>query len=229
MDAIVLAGGFGTRLRSVVSGPKAMAPVDGRPFLSYIFEYLSRWNISQVILSLGYLSETIIKWVNAQNLPFSVVFSVESVPLGTGGGVKRAISFAKSDNVLVLNGDTFFDVNIRDFELFHEKLALPISVALKPMEKFNRYGSVKIEGERIVKFEEKKFCEEGYINGGVYLLRRENLFNGMPDCFSMESDFLAYRAVSKQIGAYVCGNYFIDIGIPSDYQTAQTDFIRLFK
>ena len=167
MEAIVLAGGLGTRLRSVVHDlPKCMAPVSGDPFLSYVLDWLSNYKITRVVLSVGYLKESIMDWVRRQDYPFQIDYAVEETPLGTGGGIKLALSKCKDRKVVVVNGDTFFPVDLDAIPF-----DAPITVALKPMKDFDRYGAVELSAEGLVTaFHEKAPVKEGLISGGVYAL-----------------------------------------------------------
>ncbi len=186
MEVIILAGGLGTRLRSVVSEvPKCMAPVADKPFLWYLLKYLTRFDVNRVILSVGYLRDVIFKWIDEvkDEFPFVFDYAVEEEPLGTGGGIKLALSKATTGDVIVLNGDTFFDVNLNELLEAHRLYPSAVTIALKPMREFERYGRVIINemDNRIVEFKEKECCKEGLINGGVYVINRlEPIFNGLP-------------------------------------------------
>ena len=233
MDVIILAGGLGTRLRSMVSDvPKCMAPVAGHPFLHYLFLYLERFSfVEKVILSLGYKSEAVITWIEQNyNCNFEIVYSIEDVPLGTGGAVKKALIHSLSENVLVLNGDTFFDVDIGFFNNQHIASEALLSIALKPMKSFERYGNVELNDRNIISdFNEKTYCDDGQINGGVYLLRnKQNLFSELPNRFSLETDFLQPAVNKHEVYGFIHDGYFIDIGIPEDYLKANDVLPTLF-
>lgn len=235
MEVIILAGGLGTRLRSVVSEvPKCMAPVAGKPFLWYLLKYLARYKITKVILSVGYLREVIYKWIEniKDDFPFELDYVVEEEPLGTGGAIKLALDKTSGDNVLVLNGDTFFDVDID--VLYHSHIIgkKAITVALKPMKKFERYGTVSVDGYdgTVVSFNEKQFCEEGLINGGIYLISHKTpIFEKLPRKFSFETSVLEPQCLQQNLLGVVQDGYFIDIGIPDDYAKANEEFKTLFK
>ena len=234
MDVIVLAGGLGTRLRSVVSEvPKCMAPVAGQPFLYYLLEQLPAGKTGKVVLSVGYLKEKIFDWMDGvrDRFPFAVEYAVEETPLGTGGGIRMALEKCTDDYVAVLNGDTFFDA---DLQVLQEALAgdagrSGLAVALKPMKDFDRYGRVDTDRTGLVTaFREKCACREGEINGGVYVADRKRLLEELavfPEKFSFESDFLQGAASRGIVRGVRCGGYFIDIGIPSDYARAQQEFM----
>ncbi|SOE76613.1 D-glycero-alpha-D-manno-heptose 1-phosphate guanylyltransferase [Fibrobacter sp. UWT3] len=234
MEVVILAGGLGTRLRSVVSEvPKCMAPVAGRPFLWYLLKYLTRFDVSRVILSVGYLREVIFKWVeeNRGEFPFEFDYAVEEEPLGTGGGIRLALDRASSDSVFILNGDTFFDVDLNELSKQFFKCPKDIVIALKPMVDFDRYGSVDFDdcSASIVAFNEKKHCVKGLINGGVYLVStRSNVFDGLPVKFSFETAVLEKQCLLGNVGGIVQDKYFIDIGIPEDYRKANVEFRALF-
>lgn len=227
MEAIILAGGLGTRLRSVVSDlPKCMAPVAGHPFLHYLLEYLSKENITHVILSLGYKHELVEAWITQQKLPFRISYSIEEEPLGTGGAVKLALEQATEEEVFILNGDTFFAVNLNEFRKFHQHKKSEFSIALKPMTQFDRYGNVEMNAtEKITAFREKQPCVFGQINGGIYLMNRTStLLPVQTEKFSLESDVLQKKVGNAAIYGFVCSVYFIDIGIPEDFAKANIDF-----
>jgi D-glycero-alpha-D-manno-heptose 1-phosphate guanylyltransferase len=226
MEAVVLAGGLGTRLRSVVNDiPKCMAPVSRhpracpgeKPFLSYILEWLSSYEITRVVLSVGYLKECIMDWASTQDFPFQIDYAVENEPLGTGGGIKLALSKCRERKVIVVNGDTFFPVDLDAIPF-----DAPVTVALKPMKDFDRYGAVELSAGQVLAFHEKAPCKEGLINGGVYAVNGLDL-SYLPEKFSFEKDVLEPLAAKGMVGGWVSDTYFIDIGIPDDYSRAQTE------
>lgn len=232
MECIILAGGLGTRLRGVIGEqPKCMAPVNGKPFLDYLFQYLAAEGCRRVVLSLGYKHEVILDWYKQHTWPFEIDYVVEEEPLGTGGGIQLALQAAKADHVLVLNGDTLFQVRLEELLRFHQAQQAMTTLALKPMQEFDRYGVVRTdEQHRISGFEEKKYMPSGTINGGIYAIDRVTfLAQQMPERFSFEKDYLEAYVQQGQFYGYESNAYFIDIGIPADYEQAQTDFKALFK
>lgn len=228
-ECIILAGGLGTRLQSVVSDvPKCMAPVANKPFLSHIFDYLESHKFNHIILSLGYKSEIIIDWLKTQNRNFEVSYVIESKALGTGGAIRLAFSKVRSDKAIVLNGDTFFNIDNDSLFDFHLKQNAEITLALKPMTDFDRYGSVEIDNNnRILKFKEKQHLLKGLINGGVYLINK-NIFDylELSEVFSFEKEILEAKTSELEIYGLPFENYFIDIGIPSDFEKANIDFLN---
>lgn len=230
MEAIILAGGLGTRLRSEVKDvPKCLASVAGRSFLWYILTYLTKYDIDKVILSVGYLREAIFEWINEvrTEFPFKIDYAIENEPLGTGGGIKLAMSKVNGGCSFVFNGDTFFNVDLNKLYNSHLKSNCDISLALKPMVKFERYGAVDFDSSngRIIAFREKAYCESGVINGGVYIINKNStVFNDLPDKFSFESQVLEKQCTLRNLYGVVQNGYFIDIGIPKDYRKAQIDF-----
>lgn len=230
-EAIILAGGLGTRLRSVVSDvPKCMAPVNGVPFIHFIIVYLKKEGIERFIFSLGYKSEIVIDYVSKTFPDLDIEYVIEDTPLGTGGAIKLACSKAKSADVLILNGDTLFNINLKYFSEFHQVKKADFTVALKEMRDFSRYGSVEIDRDDAIKaFREKTYCEKGLINGGVYALNIHSFINeNLPDSFSFEKDFLEKNIGKKKIYGLECDYYFIDIGIPEDYDLFITHFNLIF-
>ncbi len=224
MEVIILAGGLGTRLQSLVNDiPKCMASVNGKPFLHYIFQYLIPFHPSRVILSLGYKHGIVEEWLQEAVLSFEVVTKVEIHPLGTGGAVKFAMSEVKEDAAVIINGDTFYDVDLSAMMTFYHSENREALLALKPMRQFDRYGSVRLEGNKLTGFEEKKYCEEGMINGGIYVLSKTAL-DCFPEKFSLEKDYFEKKASEGKLAGFISEGFFIDIGIPEDYQKAQTIF-----
>lgn len=232
IPAIVLAGGLGTRLRSVISDmPKPMAPVCDRPFLHYIFQYLQKQGITDVVLSVGYKSEMIKDFFGDSYNGISIRYAVEEEPLGTGGGIRQAMAMIESD-AFVLNGDTFFDVNLSELYEFSQHRKSDIALALRRMYHFERYGTVEVGNQdRVLQFHEKQYRDEGLINGGVYVLSKD-LFRKaaeieeapLPQKFSFEKDILEKHLLPLRYHGKVFQGYFIDIGIPEDYNKAQEDF-----
>ncbi len=226
MEAIVLAGGFGTRLRHVVSDvPKPMAPVDGRPFLRYILDDLIAKGVSRVVLATGYKSEVIREAFGPSYRGAEIVYSNEDTPLFTGGAVKKALAVCRGEEVFVINGDTFFDVDLAAMRAFKRERGAEFVLAAKPMRDFDRYGTLLLDGEgRVLRFEEKRPTESGVINGGVYLLDRGFLRGVREETFSLEKDVLEKDTAARRLYAFPSEGYFIDIGVPEDYARAQEDF-----
>ena len=220
MEAIILAGGLGTRLRGVIGEiPKCMAPVGRKPFLQYQLEWLSRFDVRHVVFSVGYLKEQVIDFVKSREWPFAVSFAVEKEPLGTGGGIRLALQKCREKQVFVLNGDTFYNADLRTLTF-----TAPVTLALKPMRDFDRYGAVDWDGDLVTGFREKKYCAEGLINGGVYAIDRSQLDMSLfPKTFSFEREVLEPLTDYGLVAGEVQDGYFIDIGIPEDYARAQRE------
>ena len=220
MEAVILAGGLGTRLRGVIGEiPKCMAPVGGKPFLQYQLEWLSRFDVRHVVFSVGYLKEQVIDFVKSREWPFAVSFAVEKEPLGTGGGIRLALQKCREKQVFVLNGDTFYNADLRTLTF-----TAPVTLALKPMRDFDRYGAVDWDGDLVTGFREKKYCAEGLINGGVYAIDRSQLDMSLfPKTFSFEREVLEPLTDYGLVAGEVQDGYFIDIGIPEDYARAQRE------
>tara|TARA_R110002072_G_scaffold152494_9_gene302194 strand:+ start:344 stop:1048 length:705 start_codon:yes stop_codon:yes gene_type:complete len=226
-EAIVLAGGFGTRLQSVVKElPKSMAPINHKPFLEYLLDFLIAKGIENIIFSVGYKSSDIKNHFKGQYQNLKISYAEEKEALGTGGAIAYAMSFAKSEQVLVLNGDTLFLADPQEQLKFHLQLKADVSLALKPMENFDRYGRVELDNDqRIVKFIEKKYCDKGLINGGSYIFNK-SIFSkfDLPNRFSIEQDFFEKYFGDLHLFGFISSAYFLDIGIPSDYDKAQDEF-----
>ncbi len=222
MEAIILAGGMGTRLRKIIADvPKPMAPVNGKPFLLYLFQWISHYPVEKIILSVGYKPESIIKYFGYSfgNIPLEYV--TEEKPLGTGGAVINALKNTEGSNILIMNGDTWFPINLNEFYTSHLKNNHIFSIALKRLQKFSRYGSVDCAGSTITRFNEKKYCAEGLINGGIYLVNRRFFESRQfPGVFSLEKEILVKEAGTSVLKGLVFDDPFIDIGVQEDYHMA---------
>ncbi|MBK6379715.1 MAG: NTP transferase domain-containing protein [Chitinophagaceae bacterium] len=229
-EAIILAGGLGTRLRSVVSDvPKCMAPVNGIPFSIFIITYLQKEGVDRFIFSLGYKSEIMIDYVNKTFPDLDKEFVIEDSPLGTGGAIKLACSKAKNTDVLILNGDTLFNINLKELSEFHRNKKADFTVALKEMRNFSRYGSVEIDKNFAIKaFHEKTYCEKGFINGGVYALRVNSFMNEVFLQNFLLRKIFGNKYWIRKIFRHYAEYYFIDIGIPEDYDRFIRDFNLIF-
>jgi len=228
-EAIILAGGFGTRLKGVIPDdiPKPMAAVNGKPFMEYLLAYLDKWGVSRIIMATGHLHEVIEAHFGNQFGEQEIVYSRETEPLGTGGAVKQAMEYVQDYSTYVINGDTYFDVNLWKLSnSFRTKEAEAI-MALRKMGEVSRYGSVKIDLEnRITSFEEKgEQTGMGFINGGTYVLARKAFLDmGLPNKFSLEKDYFEQYYNKQRIFGVRCFSFFLDIGIPEDYEEAQDAF-----
>lgn len=236
IPAIILAGGLGTRLREVVQDlPKPMAPIGNLPFLHYVFCYLKKQGITHAVLSVGYKNEVIRQFLGKEYLGITVSYAEENEPLGTGGGIREAFRYVDG-LAFVINGDTFFDVPLNELREFYFQKNADIAFSLKRLQKFDRYGTVEVNSEcQALEFAEKKYCEEGLINGGVYLFdkrifdrieRRED--QDLPYKFSFEKDVLERQVHRMRFFGKEFDRYFIDIGIPDDYRRAADELPALF-
>lgn len=228
MQAIILAGGFGTRLQSVVKDiPKPMAPIHGKPFLAYLIEYLKSQGITRVILSVHYLREQIESFFGAHYQGIEVSYAVEEQPLGTGGAVLNAFQLIDSPQpVFVLNGDTFLKLNYLEMFAEHQQTLPMLTMALRKIQDCSRYGVVSLHDQTVVAFHEKGNVGSGLINAGVYLINPAifKLFPVSMTSFSFEKEFLFPYIHQLKPHAFIVDDYFIDIGIPADYAQVINDF-----
>lgn len=226
MKAIVLAGGLGTRLAHVTSeSPKPMAPIGSRPFLEYLLDYLVEQDIEAAVLAVSYKWQVIRQHFSYDYRGMPLTYSVEEEPLGTGGAMKQALETLPDDEVVVLNGDTLFRVDLQGMAHRHRSGARRLSMALKQVADSGRFGRVQVSDNGVVtNFLEKATSGPGWINGGVYMLNRE-LFREfqMPQSFSFEQDLVEPNIARIKPLAFQSDAYFIDMGIPEDYQRAQRE------
>lgn len=223
-EAIVLAGGLGTRLREVIKDvPKPMADINGKPFLEYVLRLLDKQSIEKVVLSVGYRYEFIMDYFGDKFSNIRLIYSIEDEPLGTGGAIKKAIRLIDEDEIFIFNGDTFFQVDLFKFYEFHSSKTSRLSIALKMVNITDRYGIVKIDkNNRITAFLEKKEKQDGLINGGIYLMNKDFFLSfNLPDKFSFEQDFLEKYYKDYEFYGFPFDSYFIDIGVPEDYDKAK--------
>jgi D-glycero-alpha-D-manno-heptose 1-phosphate guanylyltransferase len=230
-EAIILAGGLGTRLRGIAAdGPKSMVDINGRPFLEYQLDYLDRWGLRRVILSVGYHKERIISHFGNQYKSIQIEYAIEEEPLGTGGAILNALQFVEGYATFIFNGDTYFDVNLQRLDDFRKIKEADMVLAMRFEIEPARFGILEFDNNnRITHFFEKSDgIEEGYINGGVYVVRKDYLRRfGLPEKFSFETDFLQQYYQTEEFYGMRCFSYFRDIGIPEDFQKAIDEFKRL--
>jgi D-glycero-alpha-D-manno-heptose 1-phosphate guanylyltransferase len=224
-EAIVLAGGYGTRLQTVLPGiPKCMAPVNGKPFLTYLLDYLISQEINKVVLSVAYRNDQIINYFGEKYLSLTIKYAIETEPLGTGGAVKLSFKQCLQDQVYILNGDTFFIPNLQEMEKLHFQSKADITIAVKHVPESSRYGSVQADDNgRITDFNEKEpILQSGWINGGIYLITRSVMDNFPEHKFSLENDVFKVFCSRFKMQAFQTDAAFLDIGIPEDYAKAHT-------
>jgi len=229
IDVIILAGGLGTRLKSVMPTlPKALSPINGRPFLDFILDFLEGSDsVNNVILAVGYMADQIIeKYTNRHEYKFEILFSREETLLGTGGAIKMALQYSTTDDIMVLNGDSYVDVRVNDVIAFHREKNSSMTIVIKKIENPGRYGFIKFDdNHRITSFNEKLMSStEGYVNTGIYLFKRD-IFNNIEEnkTISLEKELIPFF-INSNIYGFVNHGKFIDIGIPETYQIADKFF-----
>jgi NDP-sugar pyrophosphorylase family protein len=229
-DTVILAGGSGSRLRSVVSDrPKCLAVINGRPFLSHLLDRLAQAGVNDVILSTGHLAGQVESAFGNRHGPVALRYSREETPLGTGGGARRALGGCERDHVLIINGDSFFDFDWRDFLGWFDPATMRLGMVLAWIEDGRRYGQVVLGDDgQVLRFREKnEAAGPGWINAGAYLVKKSALadFPG-PEAFSLERDFFPAQIGRGFLGRGYRGR-FIDIGTPESYAAAGEFFASL--
>lgn len=227
MDVLILVGGRGTRLRSVVNDrPKPMADINGRPFLDRLIEYISSFGHDRFILCAGHMAEYLKDYYQDMNLPYEIVLSIERTALGTGGAVKNAEKLIQTDIFLVMNGDSFCPIDLTDFISFHYRKRSLVSIAVVKAKQTGDYGLIKLnKSQRIISFDEKIHGnKKNYINAGVYLLNK-SILGEIPRNikYSLEEDFFP-STLGKKFFAYLVPGEVVDIGTPERYNFAKKYF-----
>jgi D-glycero-alpha-D-manno-heptose 1-phosphate guanylyltransferase len=220
-EAIVLAGGFGTRLRAVVSDvPKPLAPVAGRPFLYWLLEGLARQGITRAILATGYMGDMVRERLGESHAGVVLCHVREEAPLGTGGALWAALAHVEGPRCVVLNGDTWLGAPLAP--LAEEAPEADLVLAVRPVPDRTRFGSVVVQGNRILGLEEKGRSGPGLVNAGVYVVRRDlPARRPMPAAFGLEAEVMAQPA-GLDLRAHRTEAAFLDIGTPEDFAAAQS-------
>ena len=226
IDAVILAGGRGTRLEGVVSDrPKPMAAIQGRPFLDLLIEDLMRQGLRRFVLSVGHRREQIIEHYRTRN-DAEFAFSEEDEPLGTGGAVRAAVGLVRAGVFLTLNGDSFCRVRIEDFVAFHESTRADASMVVADSRGRTDGGSVDVaEDGRVLRFLEKaaETNRMTFINAGIYLMPKS-----LPSRwefrtpFSLEHDVFPRLVAEGRFYGFRVDSEVIDIGTPDRYAEAQS-------
>ncbi len=230
MKAVLLVGGRGSRLANYLpqNTPKPMAEINGKPFLEYLIKYLVGQKFSEIILSVGFLKEQIINYFGNNFNGVKISYAEESEMLGTGGAIKNAFKNFNSEKFIVLNGDSFQEINFEKFIKKSQKSN--ISLVIREVENSARYGSLEFNENKITNFIEKGKQGRGYINSGCYYIAREWFLGlDLPEKFSFEADFLMKFCNKIEINYYSEKGYFVDIGVIEDYQKAKIDIPKLIN
>ena len=227
MQAILLAGGLGTRLRSVVNDrPKPMALIGDRPFMEYVVHELSRYGIDEIIFAVGYKGSMVEEYFgDGSRFGVKVSYAYEEELLGTAGAIKNAGCFVTEDTFFVLNADTFYQMDYGRLLRVKAENRLAMALVLREVPDISRYGAAVLDGAMLAGFNEKTAEKRpGTINGGVYLMNRELLSEIPEGKISLENEMIPkWMAEGKRLGGFVNDGYFIDIGIPEDYFKFQAD------
>ncbi len=224
MEAIVLAGGRGTRLKAAVPDlPKPMAPIGNRPFLEILLEFLARNQFTRVVLSLGYKAQCVVDHFDDRFRDMEIIYEIEQEALGTGGALRQALARCASDPVVVFNGDTYLELEVGAVIAQWQQYRLPIIVA-RQVPNTARYGRLDTAGNSILRFVEKGLGGPGLINAGCYVFPRGISVEFPPDkAFSLEQDMLATTVNRLSYQIFISRGKFIDIGLPEDYARAQVE------
>lgn len=231
INVAILAGGFGNRLQSKVMGkPKVLAEVRKHPFLEYLLHQLDQVNFKNIVLCTGYLSDQVEKAFGKKYKKLRLLYSPEQTPLGTAGSLRKALPFTNSETILVMNGDSFCEVDFKKFWHFHLNKSSKASVVLSSVSNTSRFGTVKLKSDNsIIEFREKREgSKAGLVNAGIYLINI-SLLAGIPEGkkISLEKDVFP-TWIGKGLYGYINNNNFIDIGTPESYAQAE-QFLAKYK
>lgn len=222
MEAIVLAGGFGTRLRPCVENlPKPLAPIGGKPFLHYLLDYLYANGVHRAIISTGYLAEHIEETIGKKYRGMVVDYCREDSPLGTGGAIKKALGMCREEYAVSVNGDSFFDVDLFEMQKLHEESGCPITLAAREVPWAEHSGFLTVKDGILNGFREKGVKSAGLINGGIYFIKKNILDGVTEEKFSFEK--LVLEGGYCSVAVLESNGYFIDIGIPENYRKAEAE------
>jgi D-glycero-alpha-D-manno-heptose 1-phosphate guanylyltransferase len=225
MEAIVLAGGLGTRLRPVLADvPKPLALVAGRPFLAWQLDMLAAQGVQRVLLATGYRADQIRDTLGTQWRGMKLEYLAEPKPLGTGGALRDALLHMSDRSVLALNGDSYLAIDLAAMCSAHNAVGARVSMAVCRVPDASRFGTVEMDGGRITAFLASGSPGPGLINGGTYVVERQLLADAPPGGFSFERDFLQPRIATLRPAVFLVDGPFIDIGTPEDYARAQHVF-----
>jgi D-glycero-alpha-D-manno-heptose 1-phosphate guanylyltransferase len=229
MEAVVLAGGLGTRLSTrLIDRPKPMALIAGRPFLEILLNQLVTAGCRRAILSVGHLRQVIMEAFGAEHRGMAIDYAIEESPLGTGGAIRMALQMVAEPAALILNGDTYLDVDYSALMAAHSAARTVMTMAITHVNDVGRYGGVVLSKGRISEFTEKGQSGPGWINAGVYALNRDFPWsNHLPIRFSFEKDLLFPDLRRLHPSAFPCDGYFLDIGVPEDLDRAQVELARI--
>lgn len=226
MDAVILVGGKGTRLATVVNDlPKPLAPVHGRPFLDYVLDYLlASGQVSRFILATGHLADKVEAHYGARYRGIDIAYSREHTPLGTGGALLNAMRrMALTAPFLLLNGDSFVDADLLELHRLHRASSAGLTLALFAVDNAARFGTVCVTKTLVTAFVEKNgLAQAGFINSGIYLIEPRVLqaWRGQLGPLSLETVIMPQLVAGKQVHGMIGGSRFIDIGLPETYQAA---------
>jgi D-glycero-alpha-D-manno-heptose 1-phosphate guanylyltransferase len=226
--ALVLVGGLGTRLRPVYAdGPKALAPIRGKPFLAYLLKMLADNGLSRVVLCVGYRAGQIEQWLAEQSFGLAISYSHEDEPMGTAGALGLAYyRYARGERVLAMNGDSMLDFSLDAMWNLHAARGAEATIALASVSDTSRYGNVEVDEKGwVTSFREKRTEQTpAFINGGVYLFEPSVMEKVVKDrCVSLEREVLPAQ-LTHGLLAFKSDGYFIDIGVPQDLARAQSEF-----
>ena len=230
MQALIIVGGRGKRMKPLTNKiPKVLLPVADKPFLFWLVKFLKKQAVKEFILATGYKGKMIEKYFGDGNkFGLKISYSKERKPLDTGGAVKNAQKLIKEGDILILNGDSFADINVEKMLRFHKSRKFPITIAVCKINKPQRYGRVIIDRENTVAefIEKSKGIKDSFINAGVYIFQRK-IIKDFPKKTKISLEREVFPKFVGKIGAFKTNGYFVDMGIPEDYQKIKKGYKKI--
>ena len=232
LPTVILAGGRGKRLRPIVCDiPKVMVPINGQPFLDYVLEWLTKYGIGNVYMSVGYLRERIIEYYgDGSSIGFHIDYITEKEPLGTGGALKTIVDVHNFEEFILINGDSILPINLTEFYTYHHRSKAIFTMACSYQNDCSNYGAIEYDNNLYLRrFSEKTYSGSGWINGGTYLVNSDKVKKYLiRDKCSLEVDILPRMIKNKCVKAYLSDiQYFVDIGTPDSYKMAQKQLSKV--
>jgi NDP-sugar pyrophosphorylase family protein len=223
-DVAILTGGKGMRLKVALPNlPKGLVPIMGRPFLTYLLDYMANYGVTRTVLCTGYLGDLIKATLGNKYASIQLAYSKESIPLDTGGALRLAAPLFRHETIMVLNGDSYIHANLRTFQSWFQRSGAPAALLLSRTPDASRYGRVELGDDNEIKAFIEKDGEHsaGWVNAGIYLFDKKVIESMVPgQRVSLEKQIFP-DLVGKGLKGYPSQAELLDIGTPESLQRAE--------